>query len=125
MRNNTRLAVGLCILGAAACAHPGTAVPRVEPAAAASAVPAGQVPEGDGNGHRFFLRSAPTAEAAEQQPLFYMDGNLMPGVPYLRPDEVASVEVVTGEAAAQRFGVSPERKVVLITTTWGQARDRS
>ena len=125
MRNNSRLAVGLCILGAAACTHPGTAAPRVEPSAAAPAALAGQVPEGDGHGHRFFLRSAPTAEAAAQQPLFYMDGNLMPGVPYLRPDEVASVEVVTGEAAAERFGVSPERKVVLVTTTWGQSRDRN
>jgi hypothetical protein len=35
------------------------------------------------------------------------------------------VETVTGQAAAERFGVDPSRTVIHFVTAWGQARERS
>lgn len=132
MRNTFRRIAGLCLLGSAACAQqPSVAVkpqPPAEPQTEFRGMPfppgAMMRPDESRPGvGRFMLRIPQTPQP--DAPLYRMDNEWVGGVPYLRPEDVVSVEAVTGEAAAERFGVDASRTVIVFTTTWGQARERS
>lgn len=126
MHATSRLAAALCLLGSAACAHSAPPAPlRAEPAPRVLSTEMEDPDRYDGRSPMFYVRSAKTRELAEQHPLYLMDGERVGGVPYLRPNDIASMEVVTGEEAVARYGVTPGRTVVLFTTTWGEARNRS
>jgi hypothetical protein len=130
MRTSIRLIAGLSLLGSAACAYAGAVTPFVEPwKEARDQDPLPTAPAADeprwATDPKFMLRIEDADFASAPQPLYLMDGNPLVGEPYLRPVDIVSVEVVTGEAAALRYGVHPSRTVVLVTTRWGQARGRS
>lgn len=133
MRNTSRLIASLCLLGCAACAQqrPAAVKPAPQPAEPRTEFrgmpfPPGPITRPDesrpGVG-RFMLSMKKNPEDAANEPLYIMNGHLVGGTPYLRPEDVVSVEVLTREAAIARYGVDSPRTVIAIVTTWGQARE--
>jgi TonB-dependent SusC/RagA subfamily outer membrane receptor len=110
----------LSLLGAAACAAgpPPASAPqaqeRFEPRIGLSRPP------------DVILR-APRQVQAEpnQEPLYVVDGVVQEGAPEQlmdNPGDIASVEVIKGEAARARYGRCGENGVILITTRGGGSR---